>query len=111
MISLARFPKVQEKLYKILEVQDFRADEFKDCHFLQAVIYECYRYFPAIYRSLAHSITEKTEIMGETFEKDELICFGIAACNLNEKYFKVGLFLKILLTIFRILLNFNQSAF
>ena len=98
MISLARFPEVQKKLYKILESQDFRADEFKDCHYLQAVIYECYRYFPAIYRSLAHSITEKTQIMGETFEKDELISFGIAACNLNEKYFEVGWFQNLFFT-------------
>ena len=106
MINLARFPEVQNKLYKILEAQDFRADEFKDCPYLQAVIYEIHRYCPMIYRSLVHSITEKTEILGqeiskrsaninmllgETFEKDELICFSITGANMNEKYFKVSI--------------------
>ena len=68
-ITLARFPEVQEKLYRILESQDFRADEFKDCPYLQAVIYETYRYCPIIYRTLFHSITEKTEILGKYLHK------------------------------------------
>ena len=64
MMNLARFQAVQEKLYKILESQNFRADEFKECPYLLATIYEIYRYCPMIYRSLLHSITEKTEILG-----------------------------------------------
>ena len=28
--------------------------------------------------------------LGETFEKDEFICFSITGANMNEKYFKVG---------------------
>jgi cytochrome P450 len=70
-ITLARFPEVQEKLYKILESQDFRADEFKDCPYLQAVIYETYRYCPIIYRTLFHSITEKTEILGKYLQSKQ----------------------------------------
>jgi len=65
LITLARFPEIQEKLFKILEAQDFRADEFKDCPYLHAVVYETYRYCPIIYRTLFHSITEKTEILGK----------------------------------------------
>ena len=65
MITLARFPEEQQKLFRILEAQDFRADEFKDCPYLQALIYEVYRYCPIIYRTLFHSITETTEILGK----------------------------------------------
>lgn len=73
-MTLARFPEKQEKLYRVLESQDFRADEFKDCPYLMAVIYEVYRYCPMIYRSLLHSITETTEILGK---KRSFLCVFI----------------------------------
>jgi len=87
-LNLARFPIYQERLYKALEAVNFHCQNQTDCPYLLAFMYESYRYSPSIFRSLLHSVTERTEILGYTLERGDIIGSSLSGIAVSEKYFK-----------------------
>jgi len=88
IVNLARFPQVQKRLYEELQMRNFQCENMTDCPYLLAVLWESFRYTNSIYRTLIHSVTEPTEVLGYQFEKDDLIATGIMGISMSEKYFK-----------------------
>lgn len=76
----------QETLFKILEAREFRAESLADVPYLHAFMYETFRICPPVHRSLLHSITEKTEIAGYTFQKDDFVAYALTSVNMSEKF-------------------------
>ncbi|CBY14586.1 unnamed protein product [Oikopleura dioica] len=87
MRQLAMNPPVQEKLFNVLNAQDFRADSFADCHYLMAVIYESYRMCPMVWRSLFHVVTEDMKIEDYNFSKDDFLAYSHTGVCFSEIYF------------------------
>lgn len=87
LLNLARFPEAQQKCYEELKARNFESDEFVDCPYLHATVWESARYSSGVYRSLIHSVTQPTDLNGHSFKKDDFLAASLYGIHTSEKYF------------------------
>ena len=88
MLNFARYPEVQQKCYEELKAQNFQSPNLTDCPYHLATVWESARYTTSVYRTLIHSVTQPTDVLGHDLSKGDFLTVSLYGIHMSDKYFK-----------------------